>query len=278
MSITEQSPKRQKRVHFKVPLSCNIIPSNTEGYVPGTWVDCSACAAMKEQGSFIGVGCGVTFTKFKCNTHGCRSTSTVLPASDQNNLGTIHMVTSLSHLNRLREGVFKTNTSEAACVLITERICSTKHATNSLAGLKKVWVYSKEHPISQHLNANHSKPLCSGTRTFVYYKQRGDLYTAQCNVLGKDSLVNHKMVFEGQVGDKTVKTLWDSGATHSFISYTTASRLGYTSLNPSELMSVATATGTAAKCLGKVTVKIRWGPISTTVSTEYSQNFSLVLI
>lgn len=125
--------------------------------------------------------------------------------------------------------------------------------------------FAPGHPVSAALNSTLSHP----SEVLAVYLEHPSTSVALCPTLGKQpEHTDLQMVFVGRATKGApVRTLFDTGATNSFVSLATCRTLGLR-VQPSLLHAVATASGDSVRVLGQISFVLQWGPVATQVNAH----------
>ena len=155
------------------------------------------------------------------------------------------------------------------CVLLT-----TRTATGMGSWLRSgthIQTYELSHPVTSAINKTLLKPA----RVKAYYFPPRLPPESQCFTVSDSELkpslltMRYTALLKGQI----VRVLFDSGATHSFISPTLCKSLGLTS-TPSELHAVRTASDNSMQVQGQLPVDLRLGPLKFTALVHSLPSFT----
>jgi hypothetical protein len=124
-------------------------------------------------------------------------------------------------------------------VLVPHSVLKNPELKARLYGRLPCKIYPLSHPLAQSMLKYSNIP----DDLLVLYFPRPLRRVATCHALKELSRNTLKMVFPGHVAGRTVRALFDSGATHSFMSFKLSCDLGIP-LVKSRLRAVATATDT----------------------------------
>lgn len=145
------------------------------------------------------------------------------------------------------------------CVLVPQRAVSNAPAQQAITNLKvlKLHGYDPDHSLAVQASTltTSKKP----SRLLVFKVTPPGGWIASSRALQSPASIPLSMIFEARARDCPVRVLFDSGATHTFITRALVQSLGLT-LAPSRFKSVATAGGRAAQVQGRVSsVRCAWG-------------------
>ena len=147
------------------------------------------------------------------------------------------------------------------CLLVPRSLISCHSGQQLVKGMTAVHIYPAEHSLSRAMLLKRPSDV------LVYFHTPSTLKVASCSSLSLAAPSNQDMVFTGHVNQTKVVTLFDSGATTSFISRSMCTSLGLKIYNP-HFKAVSLASGAASQIEGRVSFTIRWGPISTLIEAH----------
>lgn len=225
---------------------------------------CTVCTHLTSLFPDVSQLTGSANVQFFCNASGCNFSGQSLCASlISESAFAVHLVTDVPAF--LSVLALRQPQAKPYCVLLPAKL-TQKSAVRSALSSTAVCVksYATDTLLAQLSGSKPSQPM-------LLYHVNAASPVAVCPALSQ-SATPLTMVFTGRVKHVQLRTLFDSGATHSCMSHAQCKALG---LYPSAsaLTHVTTANGTVTAVLGSVTFQIRWGPISTFVSVLVLPDF-----
>ena len=175
------------------------------------------------------------------------------------------------HLRSIMNSTWKPD-FHSQCLLIPQSLLSCKSIQQLMQNHSAKAFYPKTHPLSCAMGARRP------SATHVFFITPVDLPIAECNSIHAECRPpDVDMIFTGYTTNQTpLVTLFDSGASTSFISLKLCTLLGLPVSFP-QYKAVATALNESSPILGRVSLTMRWGPITTVMSAHVVETLLLYI-
>ena len=181
--------------------------------------------------------------------------------SRQPNVPLVVPITNRDQLRTLATSTWQPN-FPSQCLLVPKKLLSCRSIQQLMGSHTPRHIYYPDHPVVKAMHLQRPSPV------LVYFLTPINLPVAACSAIGERALnPDYDMVFTGHSNNQPIVTLFDSGASTSFISSNLCRRLELT-VQPPLFKAVATATGEPSSISGRVTFTVRWGPIATQLNAH----------
>ena len=182
----------------------------------------------------------------------------------------VSVVSSPESLRQLLNHIAGHPEASRQCLLVPQRVLSRQSTHKLLAAFTKLKEYPAAHPLSVAMTQLTGK---KPSATLVYHIIPTGKDVARCHTIGESIIPPQKMVFPVKINGLQFKALFDSGATHCFMSSDDACNMMGLKRTPSSINAVATADASLARVLGCSKITCRWGRPGhlNSISTEISE-------